>query len=68
MERFMITERKTYLKWNLAGDIDKMTNEILTKEIREQRTRQDALRNRGLPPTRWTDDIKRVTINWIHVA
>lgn len=61
-------QRITYLKWNWAGHVARMTNERWTKKIMEWRPRQDAFRNRGRPPTRWTDDIKRVAPNWIQDA
>ena len=34
----------------------------------EWRPREQALRNRGRPPTRWTNDVKRISTNWIQAA
>jgi len=56
------------LKWNWAGHIARRTDDRWTKLILEWRPRQDALRNRGRPPTRWSDDLKRFRGNWIQVA
>lgn len=61
-------ERIAYLKWNWAGHVARMPNEKWTKRIMEWRPRDQALRSRGRPPTRWTDDIKRISTNWIHAA
>lgn len=61
-------ERIAILKWNWAGHIARVQDNRWTKRIIEWRPRQDAYRNRGRPPTRWSDDIKRVHTNWIQEA
>lgn len=61
-------EQITHSKWNWAGHVARMSNQRWTKKIVEWRPRQDAYRSRGRPPTRWTDDVKRVTTNWIQTA
>ena len=55
------------LKWNWAGHVARMTDGQWTKRLLERRPRADK-RNRGRPPTRWTDDIKRITTNWMQSA
>lgn len=57
-----------HLKWNWAGHVARMTDNRWTKKIAEWRPRQDAYRNRGRPPTRWSDDIRRTAGNWILAA
>lgn len=61
-------ERIAILKWNWAGHIARVQDNRWTRRIVEWRPRQDAYRNRGRPPTRWSDDIKRVHTNWIQEA
>ena len=61
-------ERILCLKWNWAGHVARMTDNRWTRRILEWRPRQDAFRNRGRPPTRWSDDIKRVSNNWMQEA
>lgn len=61
-------ERIAHMKWNWAGHVARMDDTRWTKRMVEWRPRSDAFRNRGRPPTRWTDDIKRVTTNWIYTA
>lgn len=55
------------LKWNWAGHVARMTDGRWTKRLLEWRPRADT-RNRGRPPTRWTDDIRRMTTNWMQSA
>ena len=57
-----------HLKWNWAGHVARMTDGRWTKRLVEWRPRHEAYRSRGRPPSRWTDDIKRVAGNWIQVA
>lgn len=61
-------ERITTLKWNWAGHVARLTDNRWTKRILEWRPRQEAYRNRGRPPTRWTDDLKRCQGNWMQAA
>lgn len=61
-------ERIATLKWNWAGHIARRTDDRWTRRILEWRPRQEAYRNRGRPPTRWTDDIRRVESNWMQAA
>lgn len=55
------------LKWNWAGHIARMKDGRWTKRLLEWRPRADR-RSRGRPPTRWTDDLKRMTTNWMQSA
>lgn len=61
-------ERIALLKWNWAGHVARRTDNRWTRRIIEWRPRQEAYRSRGRPPTRWTDDIKRVESNWMNAA
>ena len=61
-------ERMANLKWNWAGHVARLTDGRWTKKILEWRPRQEAYRSRGRPPTRWSDDIKRIQTNWINTA
>lgn len=61
-------DRITRLKWNWAGHLARTTDGRWTKRILEWRPRADATRSRGRPPTRWTDDIKRIRRNWMKAA
>lgn len=61
-------ERITALKWNWAGHIARFDDDRWTRRILEWRPRSEAFRNRGRPPTRWTDDLKRVSTNWMQAA
>lgn len=61
-------ERITTLKWNWAGHVARVKDGRWTKRILEWRPRQEAYRNRGRPPTRWSDDIKRIQHNWMQSA
>ena len=61
-------ERMACLKWSWAGHVARMSHEKWTKRIIEWRPREQAFRNRGRPPTRWTDDVRRISTNWIHAA
>ena len=63
-----VVRRITTLKWNWAGHIARTTDDRWTKKILEWRPRHEAYRNRGRPPTRWTDDIKRIKHNWMQTA
>ena len=56
------------LKLNFAGHVATMPHEKCTKIIMEWRPREQALRNRGRLPTRWIDDVKRISTNWIQAA
>ena len=60
-----VVERVAHLKWSWAGHIARMSGERWTKRIIEWRLRQETIRARGRPPTRWTYDLKRITTNWI---
>lgn len=61
-------ERISTLKWNWAGHVARTKDNRWTKRVLEWRPRQDAFRNRGRPPTRWTDDLKRIHQNWMQAA
>ncbi|CAL1683895.1 unnamed protein product [Lasius platythorax] len=61
-------ERVAILKWSWAGHLARTTDERWTKRVLEWRPREEAYRSRGRPPTRWTDDIKRICPNWIQEA
>lgn len=61
-------ERITTLKWNWAGHVARLTDNRWTRRILEWRPRREAYRNRGRPPTRWTDDLKRCQGNWMQAA
>lgn len=56
------------LKWNWAGHVARMTDNRWTKRLLEWRPRIEAKRSRGRPPTRWTDNLKRVADNWMQTA
>lgn len=62
-----VIARIARLKWNWAGHLARLTDGRWSKRLLEWRPRADK-RNRGRPPTRWTDDIKRITTNWIQTA
>lgn len=62
-----IIELITKSKWRWAGHVARTKDNRWTKRILEWRPREDR-RSRGRPPTRWTDDIKRVAGNWISTA
>lgn len=55
------------LKWSWAGHVARLSDIRWTRRLLEWRPRLDK-RSRGRPPTRWTDDIKRVTTNWLETA
>lgn len=57
-----IIERISKLKWNWAGQVARMSDGRWTKKLLEWRPRADK-RNRGRPPTRWTDDINRYKLD-----
>lgn len=61
-------ERIATLKWNWAGHVARLSDNRWTRRIVEWRPRQEAFRSRGRPPTRWTDDLKRVSSNWMQDA
>lgn len=56
------------LKWNWAGHVARMKDGRWTKKILDWRPRFEAFRSRGRPPSRWSDDIKRLAGNWTQVA
>ncbi|KAL3283461.1 hypothetical protein HHI36_006605 [Cryptolaemus montrouzieri] len=56
------------LKWKWAGHLARTTDGRWTKKILEWRPRHEAKRSIGRPPTRWSDDIKRIQTNWIQTA
>lgn len=62
-----IIERIARLKWNWAGHVARLRDGRWTKKIIEWRPRADK-RNRGRPPSRWTDDLKKISTNWIEAA
>lgn len=62
-----IIERITRLKWRWAGHVARTKDGRWSKKLLEWRPRADK-RSVGRPPTRWTDDIKRITTNWIGTA
>lgn len=62
-----IIQRITKQKWRWAGHIARMADGRWTKRLIEWRPRADK-RSQGRPPTRWTDDLKRITTNWIATA
>ena len=55
------------MKWKWAGHLARTSDNRWTKTLLQWRPWQDK-RSRGRPPTRWTDDIKRVATNWIQEA
>lgn len=61
-------ERITHLKWNWAGHVARIPDNRWTRRIIEWRPRDKAHRSRGRPPTRWTDDLRRISSNWIQDA
>lgn len=56
------------LKWNWAGHLARVSDDRWTRKITEWRPRDNALRSRGRPPTRWSDDLKRIHTNWMNAA
>jgi len=52
------------MKWAWAGHLARTRDERWTKRVIEWRPR----RSRGRPPTRWTDDLRRVESNWLSAA
>ncbi|CAG9837260.1 unnamed protein product [Diabrotica balteata] len=62
-----IIEKIARLKWRWAGHIARMTDGRWTKRLLEWRPRENK-RNVGRPPTRWTDDLRRINKNWIRAA
>lgn len=62
-----IVKHITELKWRWAGHVARFKDNRWTKRIIEWRPRQDK-RSRGRPPSRWTDDLKRIAPNWIAIA
>ena len=62
-----IIECITKSKWRWAGHIARLQDGRWTKRILEWRPRMDR-RSRGRPPTRWTDDLKRICTNWMQTA
>lgn len=55
------------LKWNWAGHVARMRDDRWTKRLLEWRPRMDK-RTRGRPPTRWSDDLKKISKNWMQTA
>lgn len=55
------------MKWKWAGHLARTSDDRWTKTILQWRPWQDK-RSRGRPPTRWSDDIKRVATNWMSEA
>ena len=45
-------ERIANLKWNWAGHLARVNDNRWTRKVTEWRSRDDAFRNRGRPPTR----------------
>ena len=62
-----IIRRITTLKWKWAGHVARLRDDRWTKRIVNWRPRADK-RSRGRPPTRWSDDIKRIGGHWIRAA
>ncbi|CAG9831296.1 unnamed protein product [Diabrotica balteata] len=62
-----IIEKIARLNWRWAGHIARMTDRRWTKRLLEWRSREDK-RSVGRPPTRWTDDLRRLNKNWIRAA
>lgn len=60
--------RITNLEWNWAGHVARMNDGRWTTKITEWRPRDHALRSRCRPPTRWSDDLKRIHTNWMNAA
>lgn len=56
------------LKWNWAGHLARINDGRWTRKITEWRPRDHAFRSRGRPPTRWSDDLKRIQTNWLNAA
>lgn len=63
-----VIEKITTLKWNWAGHVARRTDGRWSKKLLEWRPRHEAYRSRGRPPTRWTDDIRKICGNWIQMA
>jgi len=62
-----IVEYVARMKWRWAGHVARTSNDRWTRRLLEWRPREDR-RNRGRPPTRWTDDVKRIAGNWMMTA
>ncbi|XP_045459984.1 uncharacterized protein LOC123689085 [Harmonia axyridis] len=62
-----VLERVTRAKWRWAGHVARSNDGRWTRKILEWRPRADK-RSRGRPPTRWTDDLKRIHTNWMEAA
>ncbi|CAH1234661.1 unnamed protein product, partial [Diabrotica balteata] len=54
-------------KWRWAGHVARMEDGRLTKRLLEWRPRADK-RSRCRPPTRWTDELRKIETNWIAAA
>jgi len=61
-----VVERIATMKWAWAGHLAR--DGRWTKRVIEWRPRHEALRSRRRPPTRWTDDLRRVESNWLSAA
>lgn len=62
-----VIEKIVTLKWNWAGHLARIRDDRWTKQIMEWRPRETK-RSQGRPPTRWTDDLKRIAGNWMQEA
>ena len=62
-----VVERVAKLKWSFAGHVARTTDQRWTKRLVEWRPREDR-RSRGRPPTRWSDDIRRLAGDWLRKA
>jgi len=62
-----IIQRITTLKWKWAGHVARFKDDRWTIRILTWRPRADK-RSRGRPPTRWSDDIKRIGGHWMRTA
>jgi len=60
------SRKNSYYDVGLGRSLSK--NRRWTKRVIEWRPRHEALRTRGRPPTRWTDDLRRVESNWLSAA
>lgn len=60
--------RTSNLKWNWAGHASTMNDGRWTIKKTEWRPKDHALCSRGRPPTRWSDDLKRIHTNWMNAA
>lgn len=54
------------VKWNYAGHLAREKDHRWTREITGWRPRDHHLRSKCRPPTRWSNDLKRIHTNWIN--